>query len=93
MGFPKYFFITGIIGATVHGSESRGFRFVSFVNIFSLLKQVELPRLTEISVTRGSKLTVRFRFVFSRFRCGSGLYFFNYKRVKSDILTGKSYKI
>ena len=34
----------------------------------------------EISVTRGSELTVRFRFVFSRLRFGSGLYFFNYKR-------------
>ena len=29
-----------------------------------------------IAVTRGSELTVRFRFVFSRFRFGSGLYFF-----------------
>ena len=34
---------------------------------------VELPRLTEISVTRGSELTVWFRFVFSRYRFGSGL--------------------
>ena len=37
-----------------------------------------LPRLTEISVTRTSEHTVRF--VFSRFRFGSVLYFFKYKR-------------
>ena len=52
-----------------------------------------LPRLTEISVTRGSELTVRFWFVFSRFRVGSGLCFLTTNAVKTDILTGKSYKI
>ena len=36
---------------------------------------VGLSRLTEISVTRGSELTVRFRFVFSRFWFSSGLCF------------------
>ena len=55
---------------------------------------IGLPRLTEISVTRGSELTVRSRFVFSRFRFGSGLHFFlTINVVKTDILTGKSYKI
>ena len=36
---------------------------------------IGLPRLTEISVTRGSELAVRFRFVFSIFRFVSRLYF------------------
>ena len=44
-----------------------------------------LPRLTEISVTHGSELTVRFRFVFSRFRFGSGLYFLTINVVKTDV--------
>ena len=41
---------------------------------------IDLIRAAMVYQNIGYPLSVRFRFVFSRFRFGSGLYFFNYKR-------------